>query len=210
MSIAFLFHAVSFLVLIAITLVLLAFAARFAFRRRIPATLDHVAMFVRWLDVLELAALLDPKLPRTLRRDLSDQDYRRELEVHIRLVHEYLQRVDHNVRTIQNWVAGEYTGIAEKPAKDYTADDQLVVEAQRIAKKLRRYVLAASLKLWIWEAFRVDRWPVRFLPSIPNLRVLNGVNLVASYIRLSGITRSLALQHGGRQQEAIFEALLAD
>ena len=71
-------------------LALLALAARYTVYRRPPSTLDDVAHFVRQVDVLELAALLDPLVPLTLKGSLSDEAYRRELDTHIRLVREYL------------------------------------------------------------------------------------------------------------------------
>jgi len=207
MNVSFLLHAAAFLLLFLLALTLLFAAAHFIFRRKFTDSLDHVAMFVRPLDVLDLAALLDPMVPRTLRKSLSDRGYRDALELHIRLVREHLQRVDHNVRIIQNWVIAEYAGIAGRSVETYTARDHLVVEAQEIAKKLRRCMLAASLKLWIWDVLCVDIWPLRFLPSIPNLRVIYGMNLLASYRRLADITRSLSLEHGGSHQSAIFDAL---
>src|SRR5258708_545886 len=120
---------------------LLAVAARSVYRRP-PSTLEDVALFIRQVDVLELAALLDPLVPLTLRESLSDEAYRRELDTHIRLVREYLERVNHNVRVIQNWVAGEYAHIAGKDPKDYNPQERLVAEGLHVAVELRVYALA--------------------------------------------------------------------
>jgi len=187
-------------------LALLALAARFTVYRRPPSTLDDVAVFVRQVDVLELAALLDPLVPLTLRESLSDKAYRRELDTHIRLVREYLERVNHNVRVIQNWVAGEYAQMAGKDPKNYNQQEQLVVEALRTATELRMYAVAAHVKLWIWGALRIDCWPAQLLPRIPNLRVLHGINLLAKYRRLTEITLMLSRNHR-HGHEALFEAL---
>ena len=59
----------------------------------------------------------------------------------------------------------------------------------------RTYALAAEAKLWIWGALRMDRWPTRLLPRVPNLRVLYGVDLLVNYRRLSEITRTLSRNH---------------
>ena len=182
-------------------LAFLAFVARFTFYRRRPCSLEDVAVFVRQVDMLELAALLDPMVPRRLRESLSDEAYRRELDTHIRLVREYLSRVNHNVRVIQNWVGGEYSQMAGKDPKDYSLDEQMVVEALRTATELRLYAVAAQTKLWTWGALRIDRWPAQLLPRVPNLRVVNGVNVLTNYRRLTEITRNLSRDHRHGYQE---------
>jgi hypothetical protein len=199
-------HALLFLLPFLGVLALLALAARYTVYRRPPSTLDDVALFVRRVDVLELAALLDPLVPLTLRESLSDEAYRRELDTHIRLVREYLDRVNHNVRVIQNWVSGEYAHMAGKDPKEYNLQEQLVVEALQMATELRLYAVGASVKLWIWGALRIDRWPAHLLPRIPNLRVLHGVELLANYRRLTEITRALSRSRGPGHEE-LFEAL---
>jgi hypothetical protein len=205
MNITSALHASLFLLPFLGALGLLAVAARYVYRRP-PSTLDDVALFVRQVDVLELAALLDPLVPLTLRESLSDEAYRRELHTHIRLVREYLERVNHNVRVIQNWVAGEYAHMAGKDPKDYSLQEQLVVEALQMATELRMYAIAAHVKLWIWGALRIDRWPAQLLPRIPNLRVLHGIELLANYRRLTEITRALSRNRGPGHEE-LFEVL---
>ena len=207
MNLASALHALTFILPFLCIFVLLALAARFTVYRRPPVTLDDVAVFVRQVDVLELAALLDPMVPLTLRESLSDQAYRRELDTHIRLVGEYLERVNHNVRVIQNWVAGEYAHMAGKDPKDFTLQERLVVEALQTATELRAYALAAHVKLWIWGALRIDRWPTQVLPRIPNLRVLRGVDLLANYRRLTEITRLLSKSGHGDSYETLSEVL---
>ena len=206
MNLASAAHVVLFLLPFLGALALLALAARFTVYRRPPCSLEDVAFFVRQVDVLELAALLDPLVPLKLRESLSDEAYRRELDIHIRLVREYLDRVNHNVRVIQNWVAGEYSRMAGKDPKEYSLDEQLVVEALQTATELRFYALAAQVKLWIWGALRIDRWPAQLLPRVPNLRILFGVNLLGNYRRLTEITRTLSRNHchGHREFREVF------
>jgi len=206
MNLASTLHAAAFLLPFLGALILLALAARYTVYRRPPGSLDDVALFVRQVDVLELAALLDPLVPLALKESLSDAAYRRELDTHIRLVREYLDRVNHNVHVIQNWVAGEYTQMAGKDPEDYNAHERLVVEAMQMATELRMYAVAARCKLWIWGALRIDRWPEKLLPRIPNLRVLHGIELLANYRRLTEITRMLSRNRGPRHQE-LFDAL---
>jgi len=206
MNISSVVHALMFLLPFLCALLLLALAARYTVYRRPPSTLDDVAFFVRRLDVLELAALLDPAVPLALRKSLSDEAYRCELDKHIRLVREYLERVNHNVRIIQNWVAGEYAQMAGKNPENYTPRERLVAEALQTATQLRVYAVAAHCKLWIWGAMRVDRWPMQLLPRIPSLRVLQGVNLLTNYRRLTEITRALSQNHRPCH-EGIFEEL---
>jgi len=54
------------------------------------------------------------------------------------------------------------------------------------------YAVAAQGKLWLWAVLRIDRWPEKLLPRIPNLRVLHGIELLANYRRLTEITRMLS------------------
>jgi len=206
MNITSVLHASLFFLPFFGALALLALAARYTVYRRPPSSLDDVALFVRQVDVLELAALLDPLVPLTLRESLSDEAYRRELDTHIRLVREYLDRVNHNVRVIQNWVAGEYAHMQGKNPEDYNPQERLVVEALQMATELRAYAIAARAKLWIWGALRIDRWPAQLLPRIPNLRVLHGVEVLPSYRRLTEITRALSRSRGPGHKE-LFEAL---
>jgi hypothetical protein len=202
-----LLHYVPLLLPFVGALVLLAGAALAFFYPRPPDTLDHVAMFVRQLDALDLAALLDPSVSLALRKSLSGQAYRRELDVHIRLVREYFSRVNHNVHVLHDWILGEYAPMAGKDAGEYTARERLVVEALQTAKLLKRSMLAVNFTLWIWGVVRIDRWPVRFLPNISNLRVQYGVNVLVNYGRLANLTRALCLEHCSWQELDFLEAL---
>jgi hypothetical protein len=201
MNLEFLFHFFWFLAPFLGILAFLAAAALLLTPRRRPDTLNDVAMFVREIDVLELAALLEPIVPQTLRKSLSDKDYRPVLNLQIRLVREYLSRVNHNRRIIHKWVAGEYAKIARKEIKNFTAREHLVVEAQYIAVKLRRHLLVAKFKLWMWEVLRMDLWPEQMLPRVPNLRVLYGVNMLANYRRLIEIMHMLSPANPGHMHE---------
>ena len=205
MNLEFLFHLFWFLAPFLGILALLAVAALVLTPRRPPDTLNDVAMFVRQMDVLELAALLDPIVPQTLRKSLSDKDYRSVLVLQIRLVREYLNRVNHNRCVLHKWVAGEYAKIARKDIKNLTAREHLVVEALYIAVKLRRHLLVAKFKLWIWGVLRMDRWPEQLLPRIPNLRVLYGVNMLANYRRLTEIIHILSQVNPGHTNEMLHE-----
>ena len=188
-------------------LTLVALLARLTASRRPPDTLEDVAMLLRQMDVIQLAALLDPSVPLTMRKSLSDDAYRRELGLHIRIVREYLQRLHHNVRILNDWLVQESALAVAKSAGKFTPRELLVGEALQIATTLRKRMLLVNFKLWIWSVLHLHRWPIRFLPSIPNLRVLSGVNLLASYGRLSEITRALSIQQGSYHQSGIFEAL---
>lgn len=194
-------HVLAFLVPFLAALAFLALAARLTVYRRPSCRLEDVAFFVRRVDMLELTALLDPMVPRMLRESLSDEAYRRELDTHICLVREYLSRVNHNVQVIHNWVAGEYSHMAGKDPDQYNVHEQLVVEALRTVTELRLYAVAAQIKLTVWAVLRIDRWPSKLLPRVPNLRVLHGVDLLASYRRLTEITRALSRddRHGHRE-----------
>jgi hypothetical protein len=114
--------------------------------------------------------------------------------------------VNHNVRVIQNWVDGEYAHMAGKDPKDYNPQERLVVEALQMVTELRIYAVAANLKLWIWGALRIDRWPAQLLPRIPNLRVLQGIELLANYRRLTEITRTLSRGRDLRHEQ-LFDSL---
>jgi hypothetical protein len=59
----------------------------------------------------------------------------------------------------------------------------------------------------MWGALRIDRWPMQVLPRIPNLRVLRGVDLLASYRRLTEITRLLSKSGHGDSYEALSHVL---
>ena len=201
-----LFHLPSFLLPFLGIAALVGVAAYTIIYRRPPEALKNVAMRVQHIDVLELAALLDPLVPLILRESLADEAYRRELDSHIQLVQEYVSRVNHNVRVLHKWVAGEYAALARKNVRNYTPQERLVVEAQQIAWNLKKYVLAANTILWVWAAFRMDRWPVRFLPSIPNLRTLYGIDLLANYRRLTEITQMLSQSGQARGGEVFGEA----
>lgn len=190
-----------FLLLVLAALVFFVFAARFTIYRRRPCSLEDVAVLVRKVDVMELAALLDPLVPVKLRESLSPEDYRRELDTHIRLVRELVSRVNHNVHVIRNWVAGEYAQMSRKETKRPSLDEQLVVEALQTANSLCIYILVAEAKLRIWRALRMDRWPTQLLPSVPSLRVLYGIDLLVNYRRLTEITQVLSRNHGRVYQE---------
>ncbi len=187
-------------------LALLILAARFTVYRRPPGSLEDLAFLVRRVDVVELAALLDPQVPLKLRESLSEEAYRRELDTHIRLVREYLSRVNHNVQVIQNWVAGEYPHMKGKYPEDYSRNERLVLEALETATELRIYAVAAQCKLWVWRVLRVDLWPAQHLPQVPNLGMLFGINLLVNYRRLTEITRTLS-RNNSHGHQLICEAL---
>ena len=192
MNLASLLYAVPLLGVFVVVAALLALALKLTVYRRPPDKLADAAMFMRRMDVLELAALLDPMVPQMLQRSLSDEAYRRELDLQIRLVREYLDRVDHNCRVIYKWAEGEYVRIAAQKPEERAQQVHLLVEILSVAAKLRKHLLVAHLKLWVWSVLRMDRWPVRLLPRIPSLQVLNGVNLLANYRRLTEIAEAFS------------------
>ena len=192
MNLASLLYAVPLLGVFVVVAALLALALKLTVYRRPPDKLADAAMFMRRMDVLELAALLDPMVPQMLQRSLSDEAYRRELDLQIRLVREYLDRVDHNCRVIYKWAEGEYVRIAAQKPEERAQQVHLLVEILSVAAKLRKHLLVAHLKVWVWSVLRMDRWPVRLLPRIPSLQVLNGVNLLANYRRLTEFAQVLS------------------
>jgi len=129
-----------------------------------------------------------------------------------RLIREYLRRVAHNVEAIHLWIAGEYELIKDKDRSSYSEKDALVLEALQLAIDLRVYSLVACAKVWFWTVFRMYRWPALLFPTVTDLRVQCGVNVLAKYRRLtenSGSAKPNARQDVPRQTARSALSLLA-
>src|SRR5207253_3018896 len=155
----------------------------------------------------DLEVLLDTGKEWTLRQSLSLEAFRVAQEDRIRLVREYLRRVAYNVEVIQIWVGGEYELIKDKDRDGYTETDFLVIEALQVAIELRIYSLAADIKLWFWTTLRMYRWPKLLLPRLADLRVQGGVNVLATYRRLTEVAGILSLDYGSLYHDRLLDAL---
>jgi len=186
-----------FLVLTALTTV---------YRRR-PHDIDNVILGARKLDLADLETLLDASSEWNLRRSLSQWALQRAQEDRMRLAREYLRRVAFNAELIQLWILQEHKRIEDKKREEYTEIDRLIVEALELTTNLRLYSVVVSLRLCVWMILKAYGWPVRFLPSMTDLRVRCGVNVLQEYRRLTEIALLVSSTYGKTYRDRLFEAL---
>ena len=178
----------------------------FLYDRR-PHEIDSVILFARKIAISDLETLLDPATEWNLRRCLGKQALGAVQGERMRLAREYLRRVAHNASLIHLWVLREQGLIENKKREEYTESDRLVIEILQLAVDVRLYSLAASFRIALWIALKAYRWPLRFLPSLPELRVQSGINVVEKYHRLTELAVALAAHHGNGYHDRLVEAL---
>jgi hypothetical protein len=172
-----------------------------------PHAIDNVILFARKIAICDLESLLDPATEWNLRRSLEKRALAAAQEDRMRLAREYLRRLSHNASLIHLWVLREQEQIESRKREDYTERDLLVIEILQLAIDVRLYSLAASLRMGLWMALKAHRWPMRFLPSLPGLRVQSGIDVVEKYRRLTERAVVLAARHGEVYRERLLQAL---
>lgn len=187
-----------------IFLVLIAFTT--VYPRR-PHDIDTVILAARKLDLSDLETLLDASSEWDLRRSLSQWALQKAQEDRMRLAREYLRRVAFNAGLIQLWILQEHERIEGKNPEEYTEIDLLIVEALHLATNLQLYSIAVSLRIFVWMALKAYCWPVRFLPSMTDLRVRCGINVLKEYRRLTEIALLVSSRYGEAYRDRLFEAL---
>jgi len=172
-----------------------------------PHNIDNVILSARKLDLAALETLLDTASEWNLRRSLTPRGLREVQEDRMRLAREYLQRVAFNTTLIQLWILREHECVQRKKLEDYSEADLLVVEALQLTTELRFYSLAASLRMWVWMALKVYRWPSRMVPRVTGLREQCGINVLDKYRRLTELAVILSGRYGTVYRDRLVEAL---
>lgn len=176
--------------------VLLIAVTRTAFRRSPYKRIDDAILFIRRLEVADVDALLDAGQEWRIRNLLSAEDFRGAQGRRLHLAQEYLRRVAHNAEVIQGWMAEEYEGIRHKTEEEFSPKDRLVQELLRVSTDLRLCSFAALVQVGVWKMLRLHLWPMRFVPRLPNLRVVCGFDVIGTYQKLRELTGSLSLAYG--------------
>lgn len=167
-------------------------------------SLPEVILFVRKLDVAELAKLLDPNEEWALRNLYSKKEFRRIQRERMRLAIEYLRRVGHNAEVIQTWATALHEKIKHKT--DFNQQDILIYELVEQSTELRICNAVALAKVSFWLIFLSHLWPLRYVPRIPNLRRTGEVDVVGKYKTLIEISTSLSRTYGQRYYEDLVSA----
>lgn len=170
-------------------------------------TLPDVILFVRKVEVFEMARLLDPAEEWALRTLCTKKEFREKQLERMRLAFEYLKRMGHNAEVIQIWATALQEGLRRKAREDYTIQDMLTCELVEIATELRICHLGAWIKVASWLFLRCHLWPVRFVPRIPGLRVVCEQDIVKKYRALIDISTSLSRMYGEQYYEQLSAAL---
>lgn len=188
-------------------LALAIFTFAIAFRLR-PHRIDDVILLARKIDISDLELLFDAATEWNLRRSLKKQALREVQEERIRLAREYLWRVAHNASLIHLWLLQEHKPVAWKNPDEYTERDSLIIEALQLVTDLRIYCLAVRLKIWFWTVLQAYRWPMRALPSLPDLRVQYGINVLEKYRRLTELSVALTARYGQSYHDRLSDVLV--
>jgi hypothetical protein len=172
-----------------------------------PHDIDYVILLARRLDLSDLEVLLDAATEWNLRRSLNAGAFRSTQEDRIRLVREYLRRVDHNAGLIQLWLMREKALFWNKKPEDYSARERLVVEAFDLAMEIRFHWLGANSRTLLWILFRAHRWPRIWIPRVSDLRIQNGIDILRRYRRLTELAITLSALYGQTYHDRLLEAL---
>lgn len=168
--------------------------------------LSDVILFVRKLEVEDLAKLLDPGEEWVSRNLYSEKEFRKLQRERMRLAIEYLRRVGHNAEVIQTWATSLYEKIKYKTDIDFTRQDFLVCELVDLSTELRICNAAALLKATFWLVFLSHLWPLKFIPRMTELRTTGEVDVVKKYRMLIEISTALSLTFGERYCEELTAA----
>lgn len=183
---------------------LLLFAAYTAlqFLGKFPRrTMEDVTPYLRPADFEELQSLLDPAHEVNFRLRLSRNEFQSWQRKRIHLLREYLLRMSHNSLVLIEWGNMEFQ---QGPVSCLQSEENTAVarELVQAATEFRLYSLLALAKLKFWIVFR------RYASaSLPCLRIVSGIDALASYKRLKTAAGSLGLAHGHDYQQALMSRL---
>ncbi len=173
---------------------------------RTKYSLTDVILFVRKLEVAELAKLLDPSEEWVLRNLYSEKEFRMLQRERMHLAIEYLRRVAHNAEVIQAWATALYEEVKYKPNSELSEQDFLVCELVELSTELRVCNAAALVKATFWLLFLSHLWPLKFIPRVANLRRAGQVDVLRKYRMLIEISTSLSRTYGQKYYEELVAA----
>jgi hypothetical protein len=169
--------------------------------------LPQVIHFVRNLNVVELAELLDPHEEWALRTLNSPDEFRKLQRERIRLAFEYLRRLGHNAEVIQSWAMDLRKGLHGKAPEDFTIQDRLVCELVELSTDLRIYNLVATVKVALWVVLRMHLWPMGHVPRISDLRTIGDLDVVKRYRSLVEAAATFTESYGEVYSRQLLDAL---
>ncbi|HET9180583.1 MAG TPA: hypothetical protein VFP59_00495 [Candidatus Angelobacter sp.] len=169
------------------------------FRLHDDRTIDEVTVFLRRVDWDEAQNLFDPASERYSRLVQSDYHFRRTMRVRIHAAREFVWRMYHNVRLVHEWANTELRDLLDKSIDDCSDREKLIMALAEQASYFRALALMRLFELTMWTAFRVERWPFMYIPSVAAMRKCgqqNELDFLELYDQLKNAAAGLALNYG--------------
>lgn len=169
------------------------------FRFEYDRTIDEVTVFFRKVDWAEASEIFDIIGERCLRVVQSRYHFRRTMRVRIHEAREFLWRMYHNVRVVQEWANTELRDIADKSIERYTERERLILAVADRAANFRMFATFRLIELTIWTVLRVEKWPFMRIPSVAALRKCGNFgesDLLDLYGQVKEAAVGLALTYG--------------
>ena len=194
-----------------VPLICVAVIGMYAFARKQfhlrERTLDEVTQFIQRLDWDELHETFDVVQEAKLIIFSSGYCLRRSWRVRIHTAREFMSRMHHNVRIIQELVRTEIDDLIHEFEDRRPQRQQQLDEAMNLIVGLRAALMIQTFKLTLWILLRADKWPVRRLPSIARLRTCGGdYDLIDNYKNLREAAAAIALRYGQRFHDELHAA----
>ena len=173
------------LVLLLLTPLVILFRSACRFRNR---TIHDVTPFLRRISLKELESLLDSRDEQSLEQNLTVSQFAKAQLRRIHLFREKLKCADHNASVLQQWAAYEL----ERTLVTHNAEVR--ENATGLLEVSRDFRIAAfwiKIQLNLWH-MKLTFLPVRSIPWISALRMIDSFDLVRCYDQLTHHAAALA------------------
>jgi hypothetical protein len=174
--------------------------------RRRYCRIEDVELFIRPLNVEDFEKITDPAEEWFLRISTSRREFRQLKRQRTRLCAEHLSRMAHNAEVIQGWSHAAHTMIS-KAAGHVDERARLMFQITETATEIRIYTLVARFKVGLWLALRADLLPLWLMPRLRTIRNAAGVDILATYLHLTQLTKAVSQFYGPECSERVSSVL---
>ncbi len=166
-------------------------------------TAEEVLPYLRPVDVREVQHLFSATAERYLRLNLTPSQFRRAQRQRMHLALEYIRRISHNARILQEW--GTYE-MARARAASNAECSHLSVDliGASVQCRMCSFVLRTRLHTWL---FRIALLPFLAPPSFEMLIKFGSADLLDFYGKVRNAAGELGRCYGEAQQSRLGEYL---
>jgi hypothetical protein len=166
-------------------------------------TSDDVSRYVRPGGLEGFRELVDVADEGYLRLNLTPEAFRKTQHRRIQLLREYLKRMSHNARFLQDWANGELARSSKTRNREATDSSRSLID---LCTVFRVGAFVAQLKLLLWSV-GIKLVPFVSIPCLAEVRLFRETDVLYTYERIRETANALSRACGGRCSERLEEVL---